>query len=232
MPGAGGVRATLDRMSSYQMLVQAIDGCRRDARGGHLSLGDALARLDTSAFCFLTIILVLPFLQPMSLGPLGVAGGLNFAALGWQLARGDHSPWLPARVRAIELSEANWARLLAVSQRILGWCRAFTRPRLRSWVTGTLGRRLSGAVMISGGLLMAVPFFGVPLNNALPGFAIFFAAVGELEEDGLMLAVAGLFLLLTVAYFALILYLVFIVGDRSLDLFYRFVPDWLAMFRG
>lgn len=232
MPAGAGLRATLVRMSSYQVLVQAIDDCRREARGGHLALGEALDRLDTSAFCFVTIVLVLPFLQPMSLGPLGVAGGLNFAALGWQLARGDHSPWLPARVRAIELSEANWERLLAVSKRILGWCRAFTRPRLQSWVQGPLGRRLSGAVMITGGLLMAVPFFGVPLNNALPGFAIFFAAVGELEEDGLMLVVAGLFLLLTVAYFALILYLIFIVGDRSLELFYRFVPDWLELFRG
>jgi hypothetical protein len=219
-------------MSSYQALVQAIDDCRREAHGGHLSLGRALDRLDTSAFCFITIVLVLPFLQPMSLGPLGVAGGLNFAALGWQLARGDHGPWLPARVRAIELSEANWDRLLAVSQRILGWCRAFTRPRLRSWVTGPLGRKLSGAVLIAGGLLMAVPFFGVPLNNALPGFAIFFAAVGELEEDGLMLVVAAGFLLVTVAYFALILYLILVVGDRSLELFYRFVPDWLALFRG
>jgi hypothetical protein len=167
----------------------------------------------------------------MSLGPIGVAGGLNFAALGWQLFRGDHVPWLPQRVRALQLSEANWERLLAVSQKILGWCRRITRPRLQSWVRGTMGRRLSGFVLIAGGLLMAVPFFGVPLNNALPGFAILFAAIGELEEDGLMLVVAGVFLLLTVAYFTLILYLILIVGDQSLDLFYRWVPDWLAVFR-
>ena len=67
---------------------------------------------------------------------------------------------------------------------------------------------------------------------ALPGCAILCAALAELEEDGLMLLFAGLFLVLTVAYFAVILYLVFIVGDRSLDLFYRFVPDWLGALRG
>jgi hypothetical protein len=219
-------------VSSYDSLVQTIESCRREARGGHLSLGAALDRLDDSAFCFITIILVLPFLQPVSLGPLGVAGGLNFAALGFQLARGDHGPWLPERIRTIELSEANWSRLLAVAMRILGWCRRITRPRLQSWVTGPAGRRLSGAVLVAGGLLMAVPFFGVPLNNALPGFAILFAAIGELEEDGLMLVVAGFFLVLTVVYFAVILYIVFVVGDRSLDLFYRFVPGWLGALRG
>lgn len=219
-------------MSSYHSLAQALHGCREEARGGRLALGAALDRFDASAFCLVSMVLVLPFLQPMSLGPLGVAGGLNFAALGWQLARGHRSPWLPERIRRVELSESYWARLQAAADTVIGLCRRVTRPRLRSWVTGPTGRRATGATFIAGGLLMAVPFFGVPLNNMLPGLAILFAAIGELEEDGLMLVAAGVALALTVAYFSLILYLVFIVGDQSLDLFYRYVPDWLGALRG
>jgi hypothetical protein len=68
---------------------------------------------------------------------------------------------------------------------------------------------------MAAGLLMAVPFFGLPFNNALPGLAILFVCVAELEQDGLMLFVALFWLAVTVIYFSIVLTVAAVLGDQA-----------------
>lgn len=175
-----------------------------------LSLGEVADGLGGSAFSLLCIILSLPFLTPISLGPLATLGGLTLAAVGWQLLRGHAAPMLPARVRAVEMSAKVWGALLSTCARIVNFCQRFSRPRRLEWVEGRRGATLRGWLIAANGLLMAVPLFGMPLNNALPALAVIVICLAELEDDGLLLwvgiavtGVAALYILGVLAVIAI-----------------------------
>ncbi len=206
-------------MGRYEELMAAFAACRETAASRPLTLGEAFASLKESGFVFVCVLQALPFLQPVALGPVSTALGLSLAILGWQMARGRPSPWLPSRVAAWAPGTPTWRRLFGAAERVLGFCRRFTRRRLTSWVTGERGRRAGGLMIAAAGLLISIPLAGIPFNNALPALAVVSVALGELEEDGFMLVAAFLALVLTVAYFAALAVLLFWAGGTALERF-------------
>ncbi|HEY8354646.1 MAG TPA: exopolysaccharide biosynthesis protein [Methylophilaceae bacterium] len=185
-----------------------------------LTIGEALDTLDEAAFALIAIILILPFLQPVPLGPISVIGGLTLAALGCQLLTGRDVPALPQRVRDTALNEKTWRIMVTASLKLIRFCRLFTRPRMRHLVNGRLGRLICGTILLAGGLLMAIPFpIPLPLNNVLPGLAMLFYCIGELEDDGLMVFVAVFLLIVTVAYFTAFFVALWLLGSEAVSYF-------------
>jgi hypothetical protein len=212
-------------MADSAELVATLRRCAERAQISPLTLGEVIDSLPESVYGLVCIILVLPFLQPFSLGPLAVVGGLTFAALGWQLYRGHPVPVLPERARQAVVSQQTWVRLINVCVKIVSWCRKFTRPRLQHWVNGRQGQRIEGLLLGGAGLLMAVPFFGLPFNNFLPGMAIFFTCVAELEDDGLMIVIAAGWLAVTVIYFTAVLVVLWLLGEQAIGFLGWKFPD-------
>jgi hypothetical protein len=206
-------------MCDYDALVGTLHRFAEQSRERPLTLGEALDSLDEAAYAFIAIILALPFLQPIPLGPLTVIGGLAFATLGWQLLRGHESPMLPQRMRNVEFSEKTWRVLVAVCLKILGFCRKFTKPRHTALVSGRHGQKIGGFVLLAAGALMAIPFGVLPFNNVLPALAILFYGIGELEEDGWMVYIAFFWLAVTVIYFAAFFAAVWFFGREALAFF-------------
>lgn len=198
-------------------LLRVLRDCEARAATGTLTLGEVLDSVREAGYAFICIILVLPFLQPFSLGPLAIAGGLTFATLGWQYFRGHPAPVLPRKLRQAVMGPKTWRLMLEACVKILGWCGRFSRPRKVTWVSGERGRRIVSLILMAGGLLMAVPFFGMPLNNFLPGLAIFFICIAQLEQDGLIVLVALGWLAITVIYFAAILIMIWLVGEQAIE---------------
>ena len=194
---------------TYEELIKTLSECEERAQREELTLGQAFDNLKESTFSLICIILCLPFLQPISLGPLATIGGLTFAALGWQLANGRTAPWLPERIRSIAPGQKTWQRLLWVCRKVVSICGRFTRPRQQYLLAGERGDKLIGALIIIAGLLMAIPFFGIPFNNTLPALAIIAACIAELEDDGLFVLVSIGLTIVTIAYFCLIFYALF-----------------------
>lgn len=206
-------------MCDYHTLVSTLHGFAEKAKHGPLSLGEAVDSLDEAAYSFITIILVLPFMQPVPLGPLTVLGGLTFAVLGLQLLRGHESPVLPKRIRAVEMNERHWRMLVNVCLKLLGFCRKFTRTR-HVWVfEGRRGHQIGGFVLVVSGLLMAIPFGVLPLNNMLPGLSILLYGIGELEQDGLMVGAAFVALAATLVYFGAFFIALWLFGNEALGYF-------------
>jgi hypothetical protein len=205
-------------MCDYVTLLRLLHRFSQEAEQRPLTLGEVTDRLDETAYAFIAIILILPLLQPMPLGPLTVLGGLTLAILGRQLLQGHHAPVLPARVRGVVLGKRMWQMIIAVSLRLVGFCRRFTRPRMQHLVNGQRGRRVAGHILIAGGLLMAIPFpVPLPLNNFLPGVAVIFYCIGELEDDGVMVFVAVFLLCVTVVYFVAFYVLIWLFGRQALS---------------
>jgi hypothetical protein len=206
-------------LCDYDTLVKTLHRFADQSKERPLTLGEALDSLDEAAYAFIAIILVLPFVQPVPLGPITVLGGLAFATLGWQLMRGHESPMLPQKMQSIEFSEKSWRILVNVCLKILGFCRKFTRPRHTGLVTGRKGQKIGGFILLSGGVLMAIPFGVLPFNNVLPALAILFYGIGELEEDGLMVFIAFFWLAFTVLYFGAFFVALWFFGQEALAYF-------------
>lgn len=207
-------------MCDYATLVKTLQQFAEQAKHKSLTLGEALDTLDEAGYAFIAIILVLPFLQPLPLGPITVLGGVAFATLGWQLFHGHESPVLPEKLRALEFSENTWQILTKVCLKILGFCRKFTKPRHLSLVNGVRGQKIGGFILLAGGALMAIPFGVLPLNNMLPGLAILFYCIGELEDDGLMFYIAFFWLIVTVIYFGAFFFMLWYFGKAALAMFH------------
>lgn len=203
--------------TTYDELIAALEACSKEAREEELTLGEAFDRLGEASYSLIGIVLCLPFLQPISLGPLSTVGGLTFAVLGWQLARQHPSPWLPDRVRRSAPSAKIWERIIALLRGVVRFCGRFTRRRYVHLVSGPRGDRIVGSLMAVAGLLMAIPFFGIPFNNTLPALVIIAACIAELEDDGGFIFVALGLLGVTVAYFFFIFWALFFVGEQALE---------------
>ena len=208
-------------MSHYGTLVVTLTRFAEQAKTQPLSIGEALDSLDEAAYALIALILALPYLQPIPLGPLTILGGLTFAALGWQLWRGHESPVLPRRIHALVLSEKIWRALVRVCLTVVGFCRKFTRPRYASLVTGRHGQKVGGFILITAGLLIAIPFGVLPFNNLLPDLAVVFYCIGEFEDDGLMVMIAFAWLAITVVYFGLFFFGLWYFGAAA-------VGHWLS----
>ncbi len=204
-------------MTSRVELLETLRQFADRAASQPLTLGEVADGLGGSSFSLLCIILSLPVLTPISLGPLATVGGLTLAAIAWQLVRGHPAPVLPGRVRAIEMSPRIWQALLGTCARIVDLCRRFSRPRLLEWVEGARGARVRGLLIMSAGLLMAVPLFGLPFNNALPGLAIVVVCLAELEDDGLLLWAGFGLTVVSAIYILGVLVLVLMFGTEILN---------------
>lgn len=195
-------------------------------------IGEVLGTGGSSTFGFTLIVLCLPFLQPISLGPLGTIGGLAMAGIGWQLARGDARPWLPAKLSQAQLDSKQWGQLAAAARKVLGWAAKFVRPRLGHWTEGRRGHRVAGSLVIAAALLLAIPVGGIPLNNLLPALAIVCAALALMADDGLMFFAAVFWLLVTVGYFVL-LWQVFVAMAMKLWALLQLAPvGWMLVETG
>ncbi|MEQ1601552.1 MAG: exopolysaccharide biosynthesis protein [Methylophilaceae bacterium] len=205
--------------TDYASLILTLENFAKLSKTRPLSLGEVLASLDKAAFALIALILVLPFMQPIPVGPFSVLGGFTFAALGWQMWRGSAAPELPDKICQVVMSAKIWGLLVKVCLKVVGFCRLFTRPRYIFLVTGVLGQKIGGFVFMASGLLMAIPFGVLPFNNTLPGLAILFYCVGELEKDGLMVVIAFGWLIATIVYFALFFFGLYYLGGEVFNYF-------------
>lgn len=192
----------------------ALDDCLEHAAEEGILLGDMLGRLGRSSFCFASLLLAVPFVQPFSLGPLTMMCGLALIAVGWQMGTGRERPALPAAAARLRIHGKGWLAVLRFCKRLLAFCRKFTRPRCTSWVSGPWGDRFVGWLILIGGALIVVPAANLPLNNTLPALMVIFACIGWLERDGVMAIVSVAWGAATLLYFAAVVIILAFFGSQ------------------
>lgn len=213
---------------TLQSVDEALDYCITQAKGEGILLQDALNCLGPASFCFLSLLLSVPFLQPMSLGPLTMASAITFMVAGWQMARGHGTPVLPKKTQGTVLKGKGWLTILKLCRKTLSLCRRFTKPRWQTWVSGEAGTRRTGWLILIGGFLLGLPCFNMPLNNTIPAIMILFAAIAWLETDGLMVIVSLIFGGLTVIYFLIVYGLFWFFGAQVFTWVKAHLPSFLG----
>lgn len=119
--------------SRLQTTLEGLDYCIAHAESEEgITLGSVMDHLGPSSFCFVSLLLATPFLQPMSLGPFTMASGGVFMLVGWQMARGKEHIALPEKVNAWQIRGKIWVGVLKICRKILLWVSRFTKSRLSS----------------------------------------------------------------------------------------------------
>jgi hypothetical protein len=201
--------------ASTAEFIRALKTSAGTARAGDQTIGQFLDQLGQGNAWLIALILTLPFIQPLPTGPIATFGGLAFAGMGWRLIRGDESVWLPMRIRSTRPGGSTWNAFSGFGCGLLRLVGRVSRTERMVWLVEAIGRRGAGWMILLGGLLVAVPFLVVPLQNSLPALIVFFACVGRLQRDGVMYLLALLSLVVTLVYFALVTWVLFFAAEQS-----------------
>ncbi len=172
--------------------LAALDECRAGLTDAPLTFAQVLGRVRHAGFALTGMLLTLPFLQPIPLGPFSMVAGLAFALLGLQMLRGRETLWLPRRVLRKELNGRVWRGLFSFLIRVLRLTRRIARPRWAPLVRSHTAQRLTGGLFIINGLLLAAPLVFVPFGNMMPALAIVLVCMADLEQDGVLALLAWL----------------------------------------
>jgi len=175
-------------------------------------LGDIIDGLDERAFGLLILLLALPCCLPfVYLLPQVVA--LPMLALAGQMALGRKRPWLPRALHERPFSPLALDKVVARSEKYVGWVERLARPRLAA-ITGALGVRIVGVLLLIPTASILIP---LPSTNTIPGIGVAIASLGLIERDGL-LVILGL-----VVGFAWVGLLLFVGLEAS-----QFIKDWFG----
>jgi hypothetical protein len=215
-------------MSSYRALIETLHGIVKKAERRPVSIKEGLLDLNHFGFSFISFLLVLPFMQPFPVGPISVLGGITFAAFGWQVLKGYSVPHLPQKIDEIVLSKDNWRRITNAAIKLIQWTEKFTKPRLTILINGKLGIQIEAAILIMAGILMAIPFGILPLNNFFPGLAILFCALGQLHKDGFLVLIAFFWILFTIFYFAVFFIGLYLLGLEGMHNFSHWIHQLVS----
>ena len=209
-------------MTDYKNLTTILESIAEQARTKPVSIRKVLARLDHFGFSIIALILVLPFMQPFPVGPISVLGGVTFIILGIQLLKKYSSPILPEKILNTRLGFKGWLRIIKVCKLIIFWSKKITKPRLEKFISGNIGIKFEGSILVLGGILMAVPFGVLPLNNFFPGLAILFATLAQFEKDGLFILIAIFWIFFSIFYFCIFFLALYYIGLESM----QYLPGW------
>ena len=183
----------------------------------NVTLREVILLLHGRGYLLLVMLISLPFCTPIPLPGLSTPLGLIIAIIGLRLVFGAE-PWLPARLLDTRLPPAVFAKVFAVTQKIILWFERLLRPRLL-WLTASPGLlQLHAVPIVICALLLLLPL-PVPFSNTLPAWSIMLTAGGLLERDGKFILAGYAAALLAIAFFAVVA----IFGVETVD----FLWQWM-----
>jgi len=152
----------------------------------------------------LLLLIALPFVGPIPLPGFSIPFGLVVFLLGLRLAL-DRGPWLPRRVLQREISMSALRRLITATGRIVRAMETLVRPRLGFVPDHVVFSRIAGLLIAASGAMLMLPF-PLPFSNSLPAWTVLLLSVGALGRDGLFFFAGCAMFLVSVAFFALVVF--------------------------
>jgi hypothetical protein len=155
----------------------------RYQRQGSATIGDLMGALGARSGALGAALLALPFLSPLSLGPVTSPASAAIAVLGLHMLRLRDGMPLPARLLRAPLPRLVHRVMSRMLHRMSRWTERAPGARPSPWVRGPVGRRVCGAGVLAGAALLMVPLPFLPLTNTFPALAILFFVLGWSNRD-------------------------------------------------
>lgn len=182
-----------------------------------VTLREVMLLLHGRGYVLLVMLLSLPFCTPIALPGLSTPLGLIILIIGARLVAGA-KPWLPQRLLDTRLPPKIFAKVFALTRKLVLGFERLLRPRLL-WVIGSpLLERLHAIPLVLCAVMLLLPL-PIPLSNVFPAWAIMLIAGGLLERDGAFILAGYVATILATAYFVLIA----VLGVEAFDVIWRWL---------
>lgn len=153
----------------------------------HLTLGKLVILLERRGFGFLLLLFSLPSALPFSLIPgFSMVFSIPLIFIAVQMLLGSKSVWLPKFLANKELPHKTLCRIISPTVRILRAIEHLLKERWK-FMTTPIMERFSGLLILFLAIGVVLP---IPLTNAWIAAIIAIFALGMIEEDGLVMAIA------------------------------------------
>lgn len=162
----------------------------KDVEESHVTVGWLIARLGERSFGLTLFMLGLLALVPGASTFVGIL--IAWPAI--QLILGHRVPLLPGRISRRRIEVRKLSRALSTILPTLRWVERMVKPR---WDTVfRTSKRITGTFMLLLGVTLISPF---PFSHLIPAFVIMLLALAYLEEDGVVLRIALLMSMASIA---------------------------------
>lgn len=183
---------------------------------GNISLNDLIKILSDEGFQFLVIILLAPFLFPVSIPGSSTPFGILIILLEITFLR-NKTLHVPNFVGKYEMSKDNVLRLFNILNKVFKYIEKISKPR-GSLYLKTYARALNAVITIFLALLLFLPL-PVPFTDFFPSFSMLILALSELEQDSYLMILGFISGILTFLYFTSLGYLGVEVINLTLNYF-------------
>jgi hypothetical protein len=180
-------------------LIKALDDVRDIP---HITLGKIVEHVEGEALLILSLVSILPFMQPIPIP--GLSSVLGFIVLLQGLGLMIWSkPLLTKKMKNLNITHEKFEIIYKAAKKFSGFTSkisAFKHPITNSRASHIL---CGFAIVLSAGFL-ALPL-PIPFSNLVPALSIFLICIGLLEEDFILITI-GLGITLTVIWMAMFSY--------------------------
>lgn len=177
----------------YQPTSAVLDGLLDETSPERVTLAWLIGRLRERSFGIVLLLLALVGMLPT----VATFTGLVMLIPAWQMIRARAHPVFPNFIERRSLSARGIARLIARITPLLRWLERFSYPRWPTPFQAT--KRMVGGVVLLLALSLQSP---LPFSQIVPNFVVILIAFAFLEADGLLLTVALLLALVSIAFTA------------------------------
>jgi hypothetical protein len=151
---------------------------------GSVTLGEIATKLRGKGLVFLSLICVLPFMQPIPIPGLSTLLGFVILLQGIGLALAGR-PFLTQKMKDIQLPADRVASFVRGAKKVFPWVGWMVRVRGQEWVRHRGTQIVAGFTLTLLSLFLSLPL-PLPSSNFLPAIGIFLICLGILEDDFLL----------------------------------------------
>ncbi|MFP5459803.1 MAG: exopolysaccharide biosynthesis protein [Bacteriovoracia bacterium] len=168
------------------LFIHEMDRLRDD---GIVTLGEMADKLRNKGLVFVSLLCILPFMQPIPIPGLSSVLGFVILLQGVGLVLSG-KPLLTKRMRHIEFPVAKMETFIRGARKVYPWIGWMIKPRGQALTKHRAVEVVAGVVLVGLALFLSLPL-PLPSSNFIPAIGIFFICLGLLEED-LLLVLLGI----------------------------------------
>lgn len=181
--------------------TQDLEAIRRQATGEKITVAEIENILQGRGFATLSLILCVPFIQPIPVPGVSIVFGVAIMILGMRLVMGT-ATGLPRFVTKRELKTETLHKITEGASKLFSYVERLFKPRLGFMLAPPM-LSLVGVSIVLSGLALSLPLPPVILfSNSLPAWAVILLCLGYLERDGFVIAAGHCVAFATWCYFA------------------------------
>ena len=189
-------------LEKFKTLEQEILLLQEKSKEGPMTIGEIFNILTGKGRALIVLLLSLPFCQPIQIPGFSTPFGLAIAFFGLRAAFGKHL-WLPQALLTKSISTEILQKVTEKTLYVIRKIKPWLHPRL-NWMCHSFPMRMvNGIVIFILGIVLALPL-PIPLSNLTAAWSIFLIALGNLEDDGLLVLIGYIATLLTFIFFGIV----------------------------